>query len=99
MSHFDAYFTDDDAVIKQRAYREFKLDKIDLDNLRGIEKALDSNNLNSNNSSDSLEYLEQLYAKITQIKANEYEYEGENNLNINQYLSRLKELISKIRRL
>jgi hypothetical protein len=98
MSNFDAYFSGDE-VIKLRSYKEYKLDKHDEDSVKEIEKALDSKKLNSSNKKDSVEYLEHLYNKIVQVKSNEYEYEGDANLNVNSYMEHIKELLVRLRKL
>jgi len=98
MTNFDDYFTGDE-VIKMRAYEEFSLDKVDEANLLEIEKSIHSGKLNKHNSRDSLEYLEDLFRKIQQIKGNEREYEGDANLNVNEYLERIKTLIQQVKRL
>jgi hypothetical protein len=98
MTNFDDYFVGDE-VVKLRAYKEFNLEMVDEANLNEIEHSLNAKKLNKHNCKDSLEYLEDLFRKIQQIKANEYSYEGDANLNVNTYLERIKTLIIKIKQL
>ena len=98
MVELDPYFAGED-TLKKRSYTEFKLDKVDKDNIESIEQGLASNTINSGNCSDSLEYLEDLYSKINMIKRDEFEYEGDNNENVNEYLLHIHSLIAKIKRL
>ncbi|MGV8151087.1 MAG: hypothetical protein ACP5NV_05145 [Candidatus Woesearchaeota archaeon] len=95
MTNFDDYFVGDE-VIKKKNYKEFHLPKEDEDSLKDIEKTLHAGKINSSNKSMYLDFLYKLYVKVQMIKKNEYEYEGENNLNVNIYVDRIQSLIRKI---
>jgi len=95
----DPYEIDDDSM-QTRSYIEFKLEKIDEDNLRDIEKSYSIGKIDSSNKRVMLEYLVKLYKKISDIKKMEHAHEGDDNENINEYLERiisLKKNIEKIR--
>ena len=94
MSNFDFYFSGDD-VIKKRNYKEFILSREDEESLLDIEKSIKEKK--TFNKKDILEFLQKLNAKVYAAKKNEYEYEGENNLNLNEYLDRIKKLMDAVR--
>jgi len=94
----DDPYLPDDATLVDKSYKEFKLDKIDEVNLNDIEKSLEHHKINSSNKEDMLDYLNKLLQKILEIKRLEYSYEGDNNLNINEYLSRIMLLKEKVER-
>jgi hypothetical protein len=90
----------DDSIMQVRSYKEFKMEKIDKDNLNEIEKNLLENKITSSNRNEILTYLSRMLRKINEIKKQEYHYEGEHNDNLNEYLKRiilLKEKIEQIK--
>jgi len=87
----------DDEILNKRAYNEFVIDSIDENNLKEIEKSLSNGQINAENKSMMTEYLLKLYKKIAEIKKQEYAYEGDENTNINNYLSRIRSLMEKIK--
>lgn len=94
----DPYDISDDEA-KKRSYREFVMDRFDEASLKDIETSLEKGKINSSNKKIMIEFLINLHKKISDIKANEYAYEGDNNLNINIYLSRIKNLLEKLYRI
>jgi len=99
MTNYDDYFPSDDSTTLLKAYKEFELSKTDEDNLIDIEKSIENKKLNRYNKKDSADYLDKLYRRIAEVKKNEYDYEGDANLNINEYLSRIKNLINQLDKL
>lgn len=95
MSNFDFYFAGEEAI-KKKNYKEYVLDSVDENNLKDIEKSLEKGIIDSTNKKMMLDYLFNLHKKISEIKRNEFEYEGENNMNVNMYLNRIRKLIEKI---
>jgi hypothetical protein len=94
----DDPYRPDDMSIQSRSYIEFKLEKVDEDNLREIENLLSTQKIDSSNKGWIIEYLTTLYRKIQNIKKMEYVHEGENNENVNEYLERISSLKSRIER-
>lgn len=85
-----------DSALNRRSFEEFVLEKVDEDNLLEIEKNLKEGKISNSNKEEIMDYLGKLYNKIAGIKALEYEYEGELNINVNTYLQRIKMLLEKI---
>jgi intein/homing endonuclease len=90
------YYEIDDSVMQVRGYKEFKLDKIDENNLNDIENSLNNGKISSNNKRDLLIYLNGLFRKIAEIKKREYVHEGDDNENVNEYLERISILKSRV---
>lgn len=87
-----------DEEMQSRSYTEFKLSKVEEDSLKDIEKTVDNKKVNSDNKDFMLKYLAGLLKRVQQVKENERQYEGEDNDNVNEYLARISNLISKIRK-
>ncbi|MGV8141444.1 MAG: hypothetical protein ACP5NW_03315 [Candidatus Woesearchaeota archaeon] len=86
----------DEKTMQFKSYVEFKLGKIDEDNLEEIEKIVMNNQTDSSNKKWMSEYLVKLHRKISDIKKEEYSYEGEFNDNVNGYLERIALLKKRI---
>ena len=95
MTNFDDYFVGDE-VIKKKNYKEFSLPKEDEESIKDIEKTLKAGKINSSNKNMYLDFLYKLSAKVQMIKRNEYEYEGDHNINVELYLERINSLIRKV---
>jgi len=89
----------DDEILQRQKYGEFRLRPFEIKNLKEIEVNLEENKIHSANKKDILVYLEKLYHKLTNIKKMEYEYEGEENFNINRKLKTVKELIDQVEKI
>ncbi len=86
----------DDSIMQVRGYKEFKLDKIDENNLNDIENSLNNGKVNSGNKRDLLIYLNSLFKKISDIKKREHIHEGDDNENVNEYLHKISTLKSRV---
>jgi hypothetical protein len=95
MSIYDPY-EPNEKVIQARNYIEFRLSKADNDSIKNIEKSITEGKITIQNSKDSLGYLTNLYKKILEIKKQEYQYEGEDNENVNKYLEKISALRNQI---
>ena len=82
----------DDSVMQNRGYEEFRLDKIDEDNLYDIENCLKNGKINSENKMDILTYLNTLFRKMSDIRKRENILVPEDNENVHDYLDRISKL-------
>jgi hypothetical protein len=64
--------------------------------LKEIEKNIKNHNITKEHKNEILDYLNKLLNYVASIKKQEYEYEGDMNININEYLIKIKSLIEQI---
>lgn len=95
MSNFEFYFASDEAI-KRRNYKEFVLSPLDQDSLKDIENTIAKGKVTDENREEIVEFLEGLHRRIMAVKRNEYEYEGEQNLNVNEYLMHIQKLLQRV---
>ena len=86
-----------DEELLHMMYKEYKLDSIERNNLKEIERMFAEKLFTKNNVKDSLSYLMEFEQKISHIIEVEYKYEGDANYNMNAALKRIKFLIEKLR--
>jgi hypothetical protein len=89
----------DDETLKKQNYEEFRLNSVQEHNLKEIEQSLKNKKVNGDNKKDILDYLQDLYTELSIIKKDEYQYEGEQNFNINRELQRIKKLIETVEKI
>lgn len=89
----------DDETLKKQSYQGYKLSSVQEKNLQEIEKELKEGKLSHSNKEDVLDYLNGLHIELLKVREQEYSYEGEDNLNVNRYLQRVKKLIEAIDKL
>ena len=85
-----------DSQVTEKAYKEYKLSDLEEHNLKDIENSLSKGLINSSNKDDMLDYLEDFKDKLIKVKEAEYQYEGEDNNNINRAIKRVMKLIAAI---
>ena len=98
MTNFEDLFVADE-TIKKRSYSGYTLEKEEELSLLDIEKTIAQHKVTRHNKTDMLEFLENLHTKILMIKHEEYEFEGDNNLNVNEYLARIQKLMQQLNKL
>ncbi|HYD03175.1 MAG TPA: hypothetical protein VEC16_02650 [Alphaproteobacteria bacterium] len=86
-----------DEHTKARAYTEFKLSKVEEDNLKDIENTINARKVDASNKGFMMTYLKSLHTKIQNVKENERQFEGDDNANVNEYLERISLLMNKLR--
>jgi hypothetical protein len=95
---YDEDFPDEE-TLKKQVYEEYRLEPVHEKNLKEIENNVRQKKVTADNKQDLLNYLQDLHTELSMIKQEEYQYEGENNFNINRDLQRIKRLILEIEKI